>query len=121
MNSSRIAFKIRNRIARFSGNVSSGLCLRAQSFVGDMLYGISASQSVLLSKVGRSLEEGIALIQTEERLSRNLQRPELESVVQDSVLKMAAGHIGRDTLLILELQRHHEEVCAKDGVSGDGA
>lgn len=103
MNSSRIAFKIRNRIARFSGNVSSGLCLRAQRFVGDMVYGIGASQSVLLSKIGRSLEEDIALIKTEERLSRNLQRPELETVVQDNVLKMAAGHIGRDSLLILDL------------------
>ncbi len=103
MNSSRIAFKIRKRIARFSGNVSSGLCLRAQHFVGDMIYGIGASQSVLLSKIGRSLEEDIALIKTEERLSRNLQRPELEAVVQENVLKMAAGHIGQDSLLILDL------------------
>ena len=102
MNSSRIAFNLRKRIARFSGNVSSGLCLRAQRFVGDMLYGIGASQSVLLSKIGRTLEEGIALIKTEERLSRNLQRPELEDVLQDNVLKMAAGHIGRDSLLIID-------------------
>lgn len=103
MNSSRIAFKIRKRIARFSGNVSSGLCLRAQHFVGDMIYGIGASQSVLLSKIGHSLEEDIALIKTEERLSRNLQRPELEAVVQENVLKMATGHIGQDSLLILDL------------------
>ena len=61
MNSSKIAFNLRKRVARFSGNVSSGLCLRAKNFVGDMLYGIGASQSVLLSKVGRSLEEDIAL------------------------------------------------------------
>jgi hypothetical protein len=102
VNSSKIAFKLRKRIARFSGNVSSGLCLRAQRFVGDMLYGIGASQSVLLSKVGRSLEEDIALIKTEERLSRNLQRPELENLVQDNVLEMAAGHIGQDSLLIID-------------------
>lgn len=102
MNSSKVAHNLRKRIARFSGNVSEGLCSRAQSFVGDMLYGIQASQSVLLSMVGRSLEEPIALIKTEERLSRNLQRPELEDTVQENVLRMAAGHIGRDALLIID-------------------
>lgn len=102
MNSSKIACNLRKRISRFSGNVSSGLCLRAQSFVGDMVYGIGASQSVLLSKVGRTLEEDIALIKTEERLSRNLQRPELEEVVRDNVLRMGADHIGRDSLLIID-------------------
>lgn len=102
MNSSKVAHNLRKRIARFSGNVSEGLCLRAQSFVGDMIYGIQASQSVMLSMVGRSLEESIALIKTEERLSRNLQRPELEETVQENVLKMAAGHIGRDALLIID-------------------
>ena len=66
-----------------------------------MVYGIQASQSVLLSKVGRTLE-AIALIKTEERMSRNLQRPELERVVQENVMKMASAHIGRDTLLIID-------------------
>lgn len=102
MNSSKVAHNLRKRIARFSGNVSDGLCLRAQRFVEDMLYGIQASQSVLLSEVGRTLEESIALIKTEERLSRNLQRPELERVVQENVTKMASAHIGRDTLLIID-------------------
>lgn len=102
MNSSKVAHKLRKHIARFSGNVSEGLCLRAQCLVGDMLYGIQASQSVLLSKVGRTLEEPIALIKTEERLSRNLQRPEVEDTVQENVLRMASGHIGRDTLLIID-------------------
>lgn len=102
MNSSKVAHNLRKRIARFSGNVSEGLCLRAQRFVEDMLYGIQASQSVLLSEVGRTLEESIALIKTEERLSRNLQRPELEGVVQENIMKMASAHIGRDTLLIID-------------------
>lgn len=102
MNSSKIAFNLRKRIGRFSGNVSEGLCLRAQRFVGEMIYGIQASQSVLLSHVGRALEEEIAMVKTEERLSRNLQRPALEKTVQDNVLSMAAGHIGRDTLLIID-------------------
>jgi hypothetical protein len=102
MNSSKIAFNLRKRIGRFSGNVSGGLCLPAQRFVGEMLYGIQAAQSVKLSDVGRALEEEIAMIKTEERLYRNLQRPELEDQVQDNVMAMAAGHVGRDTLLIID-------------------
>lgn len=102
MNSSKIAFNLRKRIGRFSGNVSKGLCLPAQRFVGEMVYGLQASQSVMLSEVGRALEEDIAMIKTEERLSRNLQRPDLEDTVQDNVMGMAAGHIGQDTLLIID-------------------
>ncbi len=102
MNSSKVAHNLRKRIAQFSGNVSEGLCARARCFVEEMLYGIQASQSVLLSEIGRTLEESIALIKTEERLSRNLQRPELEGVVQENVMKMASAHIGRDTLLIID-------------------
>jgi hypothetical protein len=41
----------------------------------EMLYGILASKSVLLSEIGRSLEERRRLIHTEKRLSRNLGSP----------------------------------------------
>lgn len=102
MNSTRIASNLRNRIGRFSGDVSKGLCLPAQRFVSEMVYGIQASESVLLTEVGRSLEEAIAIKKTEERLSRNLMRPELEQTVGDNVLRMGSGHIGQDTLLIID-------------------
>jgi hypothetical protein len=84
-----------------------------------MLYGIQASQSVLLIKVGRTLEESIALIKTEERLSRNLQRSELEGVVQENVTKMASAHIGRDTLLIIDPSDSTKMYAKKMGVSLD--
>ena len=40
MNSSKTAHILRNRIGRFSGNVSEGLCLSAQRFVGEVIYGM---------------------------------------------------------------------------------
>jgi len=67
-----------------------------------MVYGIQASESVVLTEVARTLEEPISIKKIEERLSRNLQRPELEGVVQDNLLRMAQGHIGKDTLLIID-------------------
>lgn len=102
MKATKVAGKLRARIGRFSGELSRGLCVPAQRFVSEMVYGIQASQSVLLTEIGRTLEERIPLHKTEDRLSRNLQREALEDVVQHNLLCMAAGHIGQDTLLVLD-------------------
>jgi hypothetical protein len=102
MDTTRVARNLRARIGRFSGDLSEGLCLAAQRFVSQMVYGIQASESVLLTEVGRTLEEDIPLRKTEYRLSRNLQRPELEDTVGANLLRMASGHIGEDTLLIID-------------------
>jgi hypothetical protein len=102
MHGTKTARKLRNRIGRFSGELSKGLGLPAQRFVSEMVYGIQASESVLLTEIGRTLEEPIPLRKTQWRLSRNLQRPELEDVVQQNVLRMAAPRIQNDTLLIVD-------------------
>jgi hypothetical protein len=67
-----------------------------------MVYGIQASESVMLTEIGRTLEEDISLRKTQWRLSRNLQRRELEGTVGSNVLSMAANHIDNDTLLIID-------------------
>lgn len=102
MNATRVAGNLRTRIGRFSGDLSEGLCVAAQRFVSDMVYGIQASGSVMLTDIGRTLEECIPLRKTQWRLSRNLQRPELEDTLGDNLLRMAASHIGEDTLLIID-------------------
>ncbi len=73
MNATRVARNLRVRIGRFSGDLSKGLCVAAQRFVSQMVYGIQASESVLLTEIGRTLEEDIPLRKTHNRLSRNLQ------------------------------------------------
>jgi len=65
----------------------------AQRIVVEILSGIQASGSVLLTEVARALQESIALRKTHMRLSRNLQRPEVEGVVQDNVLRLAAPQV----------------------------
>ncbi len=102
MNATRVARNLRVRIGRFSGDLSKGLCVAAQRFVSQMVYGIQASESVLLTEIGRTLEEDIPLRKTHNRLSRNLQRPELEKTIQENVLRMAASRVGQDTLLIID-------------------
>jgi hypothetical protein len=97
------ATKIRSQMARFSGNLSQGLCKPARRFVDEMIYGIQARQSVHLTEIGRSLGESIPLIKTENRLSRNLARKELRPVLQDAVVKEGSSRIGKDSLLVLDL------------------
>ncbi len=58
-----------------------------RGFYKSVSYGIKASQSVGLTKVGSVLEENISIKKTEERLSRQLGRRSLGSVVQDNILK----------------------------------
>lgn len=96
------AAKMRAHLEAFSGRLSATLSKPARRFVGEALYGIAARGSIRLSEIARSLDEPIALIKTETRLSRNLARPEL-AAVGDAVLAEGARRIGERTLLILDL------------------
>ncbi|MFQ6001875.1 MAG: transposase, partial [Anaerolineae bacterium] len=80
-----------------------GLPKVARRFVGEMLYGIQASQSVVLTRIGRRLEEEISIKKVQERLGRQLMREELGPVVQRNLLKMAGGLVRRDTLVVLDI------------------
>lgn len=102
MEYSRIARSLRQRIARFSGELSEGLPKVARRLVAEALYGIQASQSVVLTKMARTLEETIKVKKTEERLSRQLSREGLAEQVEVNLLRVAASRVGRDTLLILD-------------------
>ena len=74
----------------------------AGRFAREKMNGIQASESVVLTEIARSLEEDISIKKTEERLSRNLQRKELQEQVQGSILQMAKGRVGCETLLIVD-------------------
>lgn len=102
MDYSRMARKLRDKIAAFSGELSRGLPKTAERFVQEMVYGIQASQSVVLTKIGRTLEESISIKKVEERLSRQLLRRGMGQRVQRNLLEMASSLIGKDTLLILD-------------------
>jgi hypothetical protein len=67
-----------------------------------MLYGIQASQSVVLTKIARTLEEHIALKKTHERLSRNLGNTKIEHTILHNLQSMAKKHVDKDTLLMLD-------------------
>ena len=102
MDSSKTATRLRAKIAEFSGELSAGLGQVAARFVSEMIYGIQASQSVMLTKIARVLEESISLKKTHERLSRNLGMYELEKTLLQNLLSLAKKHVGKDTLFVLD-------------------
>lgn len=84
------------------GNVSTGLNKPIKKLIGQIGYGISASGSVLLSDVVRVLDEDIAPIKTENRLSRNLAHSDIEKTISTNLLNHASLSIRKDTLIILD-------------------
>jgi hypothetical protein len=61
----------------------------------------------------RSLEERIPAIKTENRLSRNLFRPEIRGTLQPALAAAGAGRIAADTLLVLDLSDVVKPYAAK--------
>ena len=103
MNFSHLATKLRNKITRFSGILSDGLDKTARRFLQEAIYGILASQSVMLTDIGRQLESYVSLKKIEERFSRQLKKPAIGSCLQERILSMAGEKIKENTLLILDL------------------
>lgn len=54
------------------GYVSNKLDKTAQRFISESIYGIISSQSVMLTKIGRTIETDISLKKIEERFCRQL-------------------------------------------------
>jgi len=72
MATSSIGSLLKAQLTKYSPAVNEGLSRPQPKFVHQMLYGVQAAQDVKLSAIARSLQENIAFIKTEDRLSRNL-------------------------------------------------
>jgi Transposase DDE domain len=103
MNFSHLANKLRCKVTKFSGILSRGLDKTARRFVQEAIYGIIASESVMLTEIGRQLESRVSLKKTEERFSRQLIKPDIWKCLQKGILSMASERVKEKTLLILDL------------------
>jgi hypothetical protein len=103
MQDSKLRSRLKAQLTKFSSELCQGLSQPLEKFVGQMLFGIQASQDVKLSNIARSLKEEISLIKTEDRLSRNLRAGELEIELTWQLAKMASQRITGGTVLCLDL------------------
>ena len=60
MNFSHLANKLRYKITKFSGILSSDLDKTCRRFIQEAVYGIIASQSVMLTEIGRQIESSVS-------------------------------------------------------------
>jgi hypothetical protein len=103
MNFSHLANKLRSKITKFSGILSQDLDKTSRRFVGEAIYGIMASQSVMLTEIGRQQESDISLKKIEERFSRQLIKPKIWDCLHNRILSQASSRVKDRTLLILDL------------------
>ena len=113
MQDSKLRSRLKAQLTKFSSELCAGLSRPLQKFVGQMLFGIQASQDVKLSNVARSLKEEIPLIKTEDRLSRNLKAVELEAELTPQLAAMASHRVSANTVLCLDLSDIRKEYAKK--------
>ena len=124
MNYSRLTQKLQEQIHAFSGKLSPQFSVPKQRFIEQMVYGICASKEVRLSGIGRCLEEEVALIRTEKRLSRNLDTEGMDELLIDAVVKMGSRRVHKDTLLVIDVSditKHYARRMEHLGKVRDGS
>lgn len=94
--------RFKMQINKFSGIISIGLSKTIRRMIKELLYGIQASKDVKLSNIGRSLKEGIPLIKTEDRLSRNLASIDLTDHLNHQVLRLADDKIDDGMVIAID-------------------
>lgn len=127
MQDSKLRSRLKAQLTKFCSELCTGLSRPLEKFVGQMLFGIQASQDVKLSNIARSLQEEIPLIKTEDRLSRNLKAIELEVEVTSQLARMASQRVEANTVLCLDLsdirkeyaQKREHLASVRDGSTGE--
>ncbi len=113
MNNSQTAFKVRDQLSGFLGIFSPHFSKPVTGFIGDMLYGLQASQDIKLSCIGRGINESIPLKKTEERLSRHLLSEGLGEQIGECIAREASKRISKDTLIVIDPTDIRKEYARK--------
>ena len=97
-------YETKREIVIFSDKLASGLSKPECKFVMDMMFGLSRSQSVLLSDIARSLDENIKLRYTIERLSSHLENMNDHeiAILRNNYNKLVLKNIDKEPLVLLD-------------------
>jgi hypothetical protein len=117
------------QLSKFSGIISKPFSKTNKRFFREMLYGIQASQDVKLSNIARSLQENIALIKTEDRLSRNLSSEDFSDHINSEIIRLADDKITDEMVIAIDpgdimkpYAKAMEKLCGIwDGSEGEAA
>lgn len=100
----RIQGTVRDRFERFSQSYLAFLDRPRQKFFREMLYGILTSGSLMLTEIGRRLEDGTSdLFYTVKRLSSNLKSEAFDrAAIEAQHLQIQGAKVKWDTLLVFD-------------------
>jgi hypothetical protein len=93
---------IKGQLSKFSGIIVKGLSKPKQRLVKEMIYGIQAAKDIKLSNISRALNEPIALIKTEDRLSRNLDDEEFTDEINKEICRLGSAKVGEDMVIAID-------------------
>ena len=117
MQRSRVCSRLKAQLTKFTSELREGLRKPVREFVGEMMFGIQASQDVKLSNIERSLDEPIPLIKTEDRLSRNLKAKELEDHPSEKLVIISRRFFGIPPFRFYALADGIKQILAQGGPS----
>jgi hypothetical protein len=98
----RTAAAIKAQLSKFSGIITRGLSKPKRRLIKEMIYGIQAAKDVKLSNITRTLNEPIALIKTEDRLSRNLDDEEFTDEINKEICRLASAKVLEDMVIAID-------------------
>jgi len=93
---------IKGQLSKFSGIIAQGLSKPKRRLIKEMIYGIQAAKDVKLSNISRALNEALALIKTEDRLSRNLDDEEFTDEINKEICRLGSAKVGEDMVIAID-------------------
>ncbi len=128
-NYSTIINQMKEKITKFSKEISKDLSLPNCKFILDMTYGLISSSSSFLSEIARSLKENISLKKVVERLSNRLANfdKEKRDAVWNNYINVVQDKIDKNTVFCFDpgdLGKKHSKKLEnldliKDGSTGE--
>ena len=72
--------------------------------IKEILYGIQATKDVKFSNISRSLREEIALIKTEDQLSRNLDDIDFTRRINEELCRLGDGKVLEEMVIAIDVE-----------------
>jgi hypothetical protein len=98
-----VVAKIKAQLSKFSGIISKGFPKPKRRLIKEILYGIQATKDVKLSNISRCLNEQQRLINTEDRLSRNLDDVDFTDAINGEICRLGASKVLDEMVIALDL------------------
>lgn len=96
------SYEVKRDLINFSKKISRGLKKSEEKFVMDMMYGIGASGSTLISEISRNLKEQIKLGNTIERLCDNLIKFDKEEIIMNNYYNEVKKEISEEAIVLFD-------------------